>query len=83
MADDFKESFAHKPKETQGNLVCKTGTLLCIVVVILVVLVLVADFIWYNAQPDSTSAWTPELATLAVFLVGFVVGWIVREATRK
>jgi uncharacterized protein (DUF983 family) len=83
VADGFEESLEHKSKEKQGNLVCKAGTMLCFVVAILVGFVLVADFIWNPSRPDLIPGWTPELNTLAILLIGFVAGWIVRDATKK
>jgi len=79
IADVYDDVVAPIQKREEGNIFFKFSTLLCLGIGLVIVVMLLYDIITQTFIIHTND----NIIFLFVFVLGFVVGWIVREPTKR
>jgi ABC-type antimicrobial peptide transport system permease subunit len=80
LEDVNEDNYESKPRKDSGNIFCKATVLLCLGIFVIGGLIT-----FYNFLIVLTHLPPPRLDTFAIvmFILGFIIGWIVREITKN
>jgi hypothetical protein len=79
MTNDIDGKYESKPRKESGNILCKSVILLCLGIFVIWILLTLYNFLIFMTHLP-----LPPLDpfTIFIFILGFIVGWFVREKTK-
>jgi len=80
LSDDFDDNEnVEEPMKESGNIFVKIAALLCLGTMSILMLFAFANFFGIMESLEITSS---HISTILVFVIGFILGFIVREGTK-